>query len=579
MNRSLSRLCILFLICLLWAGCSKRRGVVAVEVIATTDIHGMIFADDCLEGNERNGSLAKFASFISQERDNCRNLVYLDAGDNLQGSVDVYQDVTAQFYRPSLPGQALSLLGCDATVMGNHDFMVGTQSYERFFRNATFPVLCANAYFDDYGDYFPPYTIIERHGVRIAVLGLVSPAINYTIPRDLLGAFRIADAVETAGYWVPLLKEKADVVVGLVHSGFVNETSKGDAESEDVALELAQKVPGFDVIVFGHDHQSRCLKVPGAQGDSVLLINPGAHVRRAGVVTLSVDFTSGGKPSVNTKGELKDITGFEPDKSFVDALSPWHKDVSNYVDSVVGYLDHPLDAGSALWRPVDAVDYIHSIQMGYYGAEVSLTAPTMSGTQFTDKEFRIRDAFRLCKFENNMISVMMSGREIVKVLEYSAGLFYEQVPSQSGHLLKIRKSRSGYSVPQYQVNGFITAAGMDYTIDVTKPAGSRVKVLRMWNGDKFDPDRMYRTTINSYLYSGDESAVLLASGIDLKEMEKRLNASSRADIRYYVITNFWVRKDAGKAVSVDRYDNWKLVPEKVVSSYLAQDTISFRLVQ
>ena len=187
--------------------------------------------------------------------------------------------------------------------------------------------------------------------------------------------------------------------------------------------------------------------------------------------------------------------------------------------------------------------------------------------------------FRLYQFENNMVSVLLTGSQIKDVLEYSAGLFYNTVGKGTDHLLKLKKDPvSGKMVPENPASSFLTASGIDYTIDVTKPEGNRVRIVSMSNGEKFDADKQYRTTINTYLYSGTESVLLKATGMTASEMKKRFQASASADIRYYILTKFAVNAEVDKAVKIDKYNNWKLVPERTVDGYLSKDTIDFELI-
>lgn len=577
-----SRICFLslFTLCVLLSGCSGRHGQVTVRIVATTDVHGRIFVDDCLDGSERNGNLAKFSSFLKRERSNYKNLVYLDAGDYLQGSVDLYHDLTAQFLKPCLPATAFNWLGCDASTIGNHDLAAGQQSLFRFLDETTFPVVCANLLYPDSAFYVRPYTLIEKHGVRIAVLGLITPLVRYSIPSDIKGRLIVTDPVEVAGYWVPILreKEKADVVIGLFHTGYDGGSSIPDMGHENVVRSILAEVPGFDVIVFGHDHNARSGKFADCQGDSVVIVNTGPHVTKAAVVTVNVDFTQGDNPEVSADGELVDITQETPDPEFIKYFSGWHDDLSNYLDSVIGRLDASLDVNAVLWRNVSAVDYIHSIQMNCQGAEVSLAATPASVLSVPAGDVTIRDIFRFYPADNNMVSVMLKGSEIKAVLENSAGSFYNTVEKGTEHLLRTRAGRGSNTMnqPRMPAAQFITAAGINYEVDVRKPQGERIHILSMSDGKPFDMNKYYRVTMVSSMYTG--SALRRATGLSEKDIEKRFQASASADMRYFILTSMALAKDADKAVSFKRFNNRKLVPESVVNGFLATDTVNFSLI-
>ena len=579
--RIVRSIAIVSFLCFLLTGCSGRRGVVTLRIIATTDVHGQIFDKDCLNGKEREGSLAKVSSFLNKQRKEHKNLIYLDAGDILQGSVEMYQDVTAQYDRESLAAEAYNQLGCYAVAFGNHDLAVGISGYERSYDGTTFPVLSSNICFVDYGDFMPVYRMYECKGLRVAVVGMITPVVKYSIPLDRIKEFEISDIAETAREIVPRLREeeKADVIIGLFHSGFDDGRMDDEGVYENAVRGIVSQVAGFDVIIFGHDHTPRCLKLADCNGDSVLLINPGPYARNAAVTTVTADFRGSDKPEILTSGYLEDITDEVPDKGFMDKLSGWYNDVNSYADSVAGRISTSLDGRGVLWRESSAMDYVHSIQMSFNAAEISLSSPVFTRTFIPAGDIRMRDLFALYQYDNTMVSVMLKGSEVRDVLEYSAGLYYNTVKDASGSLIKTRTdSESGKKMPETPLNYLITAAGIDYVVDVTKPVGERVRVLSMHDGKPFDPDRYYRTTINSFLYGGAGSAIFKGTGITHKSIVRRLEVSSAADIRYFMITDFTFKHEVGKEVNIRKVCNWKLVPEDVVEGCLARDTIDFYVI-
>ena len=211
MNKLTKNILCLSVILAILTGCTGQNKPVTVYLVSSSDIHGRIFDEDCLTGQEREGSLAKFSTFLSRLRKENRHVIYLDAGDNLQGAVDVYQDVTAQYSRTSLPAEALNYLGCFATVLGNHDFSVGPTCYDRFLRDLNCPALGGNVYFETPGDYLTPYRIYEAKGVRIGVLGMSTQLSNLQQPKDRR-ELDVADVIESAKYWMPILKNTKKVL-------------------------------------------------------------------------------------------------------------------------------------------------------------------------------------------------------------------------------------------------------------------------------------------------------------------------------------------------------------------------------
>ena len=557
-------------------GCSKQEDAVTIRIVETSDIHGHIFDMDCFNGQERTGSLAKFSTFLKRVRKENRNVIYVDAGDMLQGTIDDYHDQTSQFNRTSLPAEAFNQLECFATVMGNHDFAVGVPSYDRYFRGIKCPVLGANVYYEKPGDYLPPYRIREIQGVRIAFLGMTTPLVNYQLPKDRR-ELELAEIIETARYWVPILKEKeeADIIVGLIHSGYDGgRTDEGLYENS--VRKLLAEVPGFDIILYGHDHRARNGKTVDCNGDSVLLLNPGPFMEKAAVATVTASRDAEGKPIIVTQGELVDITAEIPDKRFAKKLKPWYDDLCQYADSVLGRISAPLDAKGMLWERSTMVDFVHTVQKSFNAAEVSLAVTNFTSPYYPAGDIRLKDMFGVYEYDNIIVSVMLKGSEIKAALENSASQFYNTVTDGNGGMLKTRRNSDGVVVPMRGPSSFITAAGIVYEIDVTKPDGDRVNIISMSDGKPFDPDRMYRTTVNSKQYSDTPLSRMI--GITNKEMRDRMVVSSPADIRYYMITRIALSREADKAYTVPVESNWKLVPLEIVSECLAKDTVGFNIM-
>lgn len=565
---------------LLLTGCVSRPKTVTVQVVATADVHGRIFDKDCIDGSDREGSLAKLSSLLNREREEYRNVIYLDAGDYLQGSIEAYHDMTSQFYRRSLTAQAYNLLGCDAIAMGNHEFAVGSKGYYQFFQSIKCPVLCANAYYDEPGDFVPAYKILEIQGVRFAILGLTSSISNWSVPSDRMDV-RVRDMVSVANHWIPILREeqKADVVIGLVHSGYDEGTLLEEGINENEVKRMVSLVQGFDLVVYGHDHDERIEQITDPDGKRVLVVNPGPYANNAAAVTLSVCKSDAAKPQVTASGKIIPLADEQPDKSFLNALSAWYDDVRNYSDSIIGSFAAPIDCKGVLWGESSLMDYQHSVQMRFCEAEVSLTSPVMKVGRIEAGPLSIKESFGLYEYDNTIVALMLKGSEIKSVLESSYNLFYNTVNSESEHLLNIKTNASGDGTePVANYASFVSAAGIDYTVNVTKPQGERVTILSMSGGAQFDLDRLYRTSVTSYMYSSPKSPLLQATGMSKRELMRRLVLSSESDIRYSMLTELELNKKDGRSVEVKPLDNWRLVPQKVVGDFLRRDTVNFSFI-
>lgn len=112
---------------------------------------------------------------------------------------------------------------------------------------------------------------------------------------------------------------------------------------------------------------------------------------------------------------------------------------------------------------------------------------------------------------------------------------------------------------RFRPSNIITAGGIDYKVDVSKPVGDRVEILSMSDGKPFVEKRLYRVTMDSYLAYSLGSPFIESLKISREKLKERLITTTRSDIRYHVITDFAVKKENGKSVQPVRNGEWNVV--------------------
>ena len=159
-----------------------------IKIVYTTDVHGNFFPVDYITMSPVDGSLSRVVSAIDSIRETPggNNLVLLDNGDFLQGQPSVYYYNYIDTISPHLASEIYNYIGYDATTIGNHDVETGHAVYDRWRAQNRMPLLGANVIDNKSGQpYLRPYVILEKDGVRIAVLGLLTPAIPAWLPENL----------------------------------------------------------------------------------------------------------------------------------------------------------------------------------------------------------------------------------------------------------------------------------------------------------------------------------------------------------------------------------------------------------
>ena len=256
---------ILVLICINMTMMAKGK-TVTIRLIETSDVHGAFFPYNFTERRPMQGTMARVSTYLKRQRKSYGDhVILLENGDILQGQPTCYYTNFVKTDEPNIAAEVVNYLQYDAQTFGNHDVETGHAVYDKWIKEIKCPVLGANIIDTKTNKpYVKPYTIIEREGVRIAILGMLTPAIPNWLHESLWTGLRFDDMIKSAHQWIKVLKEqeKADVIVGLFHSGWEGGIVTPNYE-EDVAKKMAETVEGFDVIFFGHDHTERNTTING----------------------------------------------------------------------------------------------------------------------------------------------------------------------------------------------------------------------------------------------------------------------------------------------------------------------------
>lgn len=545
-----------------------------LKIIQTTDEHGAIYPFDFTEQKEISNSLAQIYTFVKKERENKnQEVIFLSGGDLIQGTPAVYYYNFEKTNVPNLFSQVMNFMKYDAAAVGNHDIETGHKVYDKFKRELNFPWLAANAINKKTGKpYFKPYTIINRKGIKIAVLGLITPYIPHWLPENIWSGIEFEDMVKTAAKWIKIIKEKEkpDLMIGLFHSGVdytYGNQSIDDEKNENASKIVAQRVPGFDIIFVGHDHHGWNFKEKNINGDEVQILGASSSARDASVANVILTFDKVNKTwKKEISGEIVESKNFVADKDFLKNFNSQFIEVKKYVSKVIGTFTESLSSRDALFGNSSFTDFINQVQLEETGADISFTSPLSLNAKIDKGEINVGTMFKLYRYENFLYTMKLTGKEIKDYLEYSYNLWFNQMKDENDHLLKFVTDENGNlkfdnrnraPLLENQYYNFDCAAGINYVVDVSKPFGERVKILSKSNGEKFEFDKMYKVAINSYRGNGGGGHLLNGVKLSKEELNERLINSTDKDFRFYIMK--WIEKQ--KIVNPVATGNWKVVPE------------------
>jgi 2',3'-cyclic-nucleotide 2'-phosphodiesterase/3'-nucleotidase len=563
------------ILCLSYAQTFLLSQTINLKLVETSDVHGAIMPYDLLNDTTTNSSLAQVYTYVESERylpD--QELILLDNGDILQGDPLVYYYNYEDTTSTHIQAAAMNFMRYDAATVGNHDIEAGHSVYDKFKKEIDFPWLAANAINIKTNDpYFKPYTIIERKGIKVAMLGLITPSIPDWLPEILWKGMSFEDMIESAKKWVPIIKEKEkpDLIIGLFHSGVVYTYNGENAETyrnENASELVAQQVPGFDAVFVGHDHTGWNFKTTNIYGDSVLIVGTRARAKTIAVANILMDFdsTNGRWNKKSISGEIIETKNYKPDVKFMSRFIKDLNTVENYVQKPIGEITKTISSRESLFGPSAFVDLIQKAQLDLTGSDISFASPLSSNATIDSGWIRVRDMFKLYHYENFLYTMSLSGKEIKDYLEYSFGNWFNQMKNENDHLLKFKLDTSGNIIlnknsktPELaEVSyNFSSAAGINYTVDVSKPVGERVNITTLSNGYPFYSDSTYTVAINSYRGSGGGNLLTRGAHITKENLSGRVINSTERDLRFYIMK--WI--EDMKTINPTLIGNWKVIPE------------------
>ena len=552
------------------AACSTLKdGEYNLSVVATGDGHGYWFAKPIEAGGKARGSLMAQSAFVNGVRaeKGADNVILIDAGDNFFGSGAPfyynYLDTTSSHLYPRLA----SYMKYDAVVAGHSDFESGHRVYDRVakeMKKEGIPLLAGNALSDRNGKpYFPAYSIIKKGGVKVAVLGYTNAANASLMDGSSVSGLHFESLLPLVQEDVDKVrsKEKPQIVIVVAHTAM----GKGDGQNlEKQGLDLFKSLRGVDVVVTGHDHANKVMSA-----DSIVVLDCGRTGQNAGVTDIKLVVKGGKVVSRTLDARMTSIKSEEYDTAMEEAFEADYDKVRSFITGTVGEIKKDLVSREFYYKQCDYMNFLHALAMSAYPVDISLSATLQIDGKVPAGEVRYQDIRKVYPYENKLVVLRLTGAEILKYLEASYDAWINTVaePSEGAHVLKIKQSKDystgkmAWKLAKSPAN-FDSAAGINYTVDVTKPYGSRIVITGMADGSKFELDKEYTAAITTYRSVGSGGLLKAAGLTDTKSVEERI-VYRGPEFRTILYQYFKKNGSVDPAVIGDPkvIGSWKFIPE------------------
>ncbi|WP_396136242.1 bifunctional metallophosphatase/5'-nucleotidase [Brevibacillus brevis] len=474
---------------------AKAANETKITLLGTSDIHGRFMPwDYALDGPNPNGSLTQLFTMIKEIRKENPNTVLLDAGDSIQdNSAELFND------QPQSPMMvAMNEMGYDAWAFGNHEFNFGLDILDKISSQYKGPVLAGNIYKENGERFLPAYTIVERDGIKIGVIGMDTPMISdFEKGTDHLDGLVVKNPVEETKKAVKELQGKVDVMIGLMHMGIENENGIPGTGVADIA----NAVPELTAIFAGHMHKL----VKKEEINGVLITEPdkyGTHLSRIDLTFEKKDGKVVLKSKEATAVPVKNADGTTAvsDPELETKLKPFHEFARADANIVVAELKgmNMVDKNEIEGIPTVQIqetplsDFFHEVMLYYSKADVVAHQIDNDKAKLDIGPIKKKDIAYNYQYAGGEITVYkVTGKDLKDYMEWAAGYFNQARPGDVTVSFDSKRRASKYSTNDFFGN-------VKYEIDLTKPYGSRITNLRRLDDTPIKPDDVLKLGMNAY---------------------------------------------------------------------------------
>ncbi|EJB8347846.1 bifunctional metallophosphatase/5'-nucleotidase [Vibrio cholerae] len=462
-----------------------------VTILGTSDLHGHFMPwDYSADKLNLSGSLSQIATKVKTIRQEQPNVILVDAGDTIQGNfVETFKDEAID---PMMLG--FNEMKYDVWVLGNHEFDFGLKVLNRSLTQFKGRSLAGNIQRPAGNPFLPGYTIIERGGIKIGVIGMDTPMTQvFAEGTNRLEGMTFTNPTLEVQKIIKQIDPQVDAIVLVAHMGLENENDITNTGVTDIA----NGNPELDAIVAGHMHTL----IDKAVVNGVIITEPDKYGRALSRIDLQFEEQNGKFTLINKDSltyKIKDITS---DSKMESLYEPYHKRLREMANREIAQLSgvnlvpeneirgipqvHVQDTGiSALFQEASF----------FYAPKANVIALQIDNdnAKLDVGSIKAKDIAYNYQYAGGEITVyQMTGKELKQYMEWSAGYFNSVKPGDVTYSFNPERRASKYST-----NDFF--AGVTYTIDLTQPAGERITDLKFADGTPVKDNSEIRLGMNSY---------------------------------------------------------------------------------
>lgn len=484
-----------------------------ITFLETSDMHGYVYPTNFADDHDLAIGAAKVATKLKQLKAEADGpVVMIENGDFIQGSPLSYYIAKSQHPVAELT-KVINHMAYDVHVLGNHEFNYGLTYLQEAIASYQSPVLAANILNEEGQPYFgKAYTILEKDGIKIAVLGLVTQYIPHWEQPATIKGMRFESIIQTAKKYVPELRKQADLVIVSYHGGFEKDLVTGEATElltgENEGYELLQEVPGIDAFFTGHQHREIAAIVNG-----VPVVQPGYRGSQIGRIQLTIEKKEGQTVITDQQATLHSVAEVSADEAILAMIEPIETELESWLDQPLGKVNGDMRITDPMQARIvehPYVEFINRVQMAASGAEISGTALFNNEGKGFGTTITMRDVITNYIYPNTLAVVKVTGAELRLALEQTANY----LAVEAGKIV----FNPDFIEPKPQYYNYDMYEGIDYMIDMNQPVGKRITRL-LFHNEPITPEQELEVVVNQYRAVGGGNYAMFTADKIVREIQ------------------------------------------------------------
>lgn len=491
------------------AGSNGDSDVVHLQIFTVNDFHGALIE------NAKNPGAAKLVSYLKEAKARDREgTIIVSAGDMFQGTAD-----SNLLYGKNV----VDMMNCanfDVMTFGNHEFDWGIDVLKQRIAQSKFPYVCANIIDRSTGkpiDFDKPYIILNRSGLKIAVIGIATPDTAYKTNPKVVAGYYFEEPSKVVNALVPELKlQGVDVIVVLAHLASwmgANGNISGDAAT------LARQAEGIDAIVTGHSHQTVYGKVNG-----VAIVQANCNGRFVGKFELYFNKSSHQVSSSTVSVISLPFSGLTSDTEMLALLDKSAQELIPIKNITVGQTVHELRHDRNEFTETLLGQWVTDAMRQAAGADIAFQNTGGLRKGIDAGTITMGNLYEVMPFDNTLVTVEMTGQQVMKILEY--GIMNQKV-------------------------GMVQYSGINVFCNVAGSKKTRIISITMSDGRPLLPDKTYKVVTNDFMAAGGDGFTMFKEGKNFHDTNISLRDILADNLRKVKIIDFvgdsrWNIMEAGK---------------------------------